>query len=194
MVFDGARRHTTLFTLSGPEAGEFGHAIAGGGDLDGNGLADLVVGLPLADLAAPVPRLDAGAVRVFGMSSVVAPWVELGGGLAGQAGLPTLHGVGVPAPDEPVTLVLGQAAPSSTFVLIIGSSATNQPFKGGVLGPAPDVVLGGFSTNGAGSASLEGRWPSAWPAGLELFLQAWISDASGPQGVTASNVLQVTLP
>ena len=188
-VFDGASG-TPLFTLSGPEASQFGYALAGGGDLDGNGLSDLVVGLPGADVA----ELDAGAVRVFGMASVIAPWVDLGGGLAGQAGLPILHAAGSPVPDGPLTLTLQKAAPTTAFMLVVGGAAANLPFKGGVLVPVPEVVLAGLDTNASGTATLDGRWPPAWPSGLQLFMQAWIIDLAGPLGFAASNGLQVVLP
>jgi hypothetical protein len=152
------------------------------------------VGLPGADVAEPVAQLDAGAVRVFGMSSVISPWVELGGGLAGQAGLPILHAAGSPVPAGPLTLALQKAAPTSPFVFVVGGAAANLPFKGGVLVPVPEVVLAGFATNTTGSATLDGRWPAAWPPGLQLVMQAWIIDASGPFGFAASNGLQVALP
>jgi FG-GAP repeat len=52
-----------LFRLAGSAAGDgFGSVLAGGGDVDGDGRSDLLVGTPLADVAG---QLDAGLVQVF---------------------------------------------------------------------------------------------------------------------------------
>ncbi|HZM00697.1 MAG TPA: integrin alpha [Planctomycetota bacterium] len=55
---------TTLLALAGAKVGDdFGFAVAGGQDLNGDGVPDLVVGVPKADAIAPL-RTDAGRIEL----------------------------------------------------------------------------------------------------------------------------------
>lgn len=119
-------------------------------------------------------------------------WRNLGGALAGGAGTPALAGTGIVKAGEAVGLHLSSAAPSAATTLVVGLHLLAVPFKGGVLLPAPDLVLPGLATDAAGELHL----PAVVPAGLDgssLLLQAWIADAAGPAGLAASNGLLVTV-
>ncbi len=67
-VYSGATR-AALYTVSGEAAGDnFGAAISGAGDLDGDSRADLLVGAPLRDGTDPLtlkPLKDAGAAYLL---------------------------------------------------------------------------------------------------------------------------------
>jgi len=91
-----------------------------------------------------------------------------------------------------------QANLSST--LVIGASQINAPFKGGVLVPNPDVLLGGLAfvvpqepldvTN-----QLTVVWPPGVPSGTSVFLQHWIQVTGLPSSaLLASNGLEITTP
>lgn len=119
-------------------------------------------------------------------------WQDRLHGLASPAGIPLLRGNG--------TLLAGSAfqltveGPSNHLaVLALGLSRLDVPLFGGLLLPSPDtlpLLLG----NGQGLSSLTLTWPTGVPAGVDLFAQAWLLDATGPQGWTASNALQGTTP
>jgi hypothetical protein len=118
-------------------------------------------------------------------------WALLGNALAGSAGTPSLRGLGVLQPGEPMSVALSMAKPGAAAALVIGFGAGNIPFKGGVLVPTPDLVLAGLPVSGAGTLSLAGTWPAG--VTVPVFMQAWIADSAGPQGFAASNGLKANI-
>ncbi len=124
----------------------------------------------------------------------VTVWTDLGQGLAGSLGVPQLIGVSLLYPHLPLTLNLLGAAPSSPTTLVVGLSQLGAPFKGGVLVPSPDLLVTGLLTSSGGKLVLSTHWPGGVPAGLSLTLQAWIVDAAGPAGLSASNALRAVVP
>lgn len=126
--------------------------------------------------------------------TVVATWKSVGGALAGTNGLPSLTGTGLGLGGDAVTLTLASAKPAASSWLIIGFSAANAPFKGGVLVPSPDLVLGPFPTSGAGGFVLPGIWPTGLPGLLSIWFQSWIQDPAGPAGFAASNGVSCLTP
>ena len=72
-----------------------------------------------------------------------------------------------------------------------GLSRLDLPLFGGTLVPAPDLLLL-LVANSGGIANFAKTWPAGMPAGRDVFTQAWLLDASGPQGWTATNALQCT--
>ncbi|MHC4844862.1 MAG: FG-GAP repeat domain-containing protein [Planctomycetota bacterium] len=149
-------------------------------DLDGDGDPDVLAGI-----------LTLARVEWYPNNS--SPWNNLGNGLAGTTGQPTLLGGGTLVGGEPVELALDRAAPSATATLVFGWSELSAPFKGGVLVPAPDLLFV-TATNGDGEATLGANWPSGVPSGFSLFAQWWVSDAGGPNGFAASNAVRGTTP
>ncbi len=121
-------------------------------------------------------------------------WTDMGQGLAGAAGVPSLTGISLLYPHFPFTLVLADGPPAAPVVLVVGFTALNAPFKGGVMVPSPAVLITGLATNGSGSLQLSAGWPGGVPSGFEFYLQAWIPDASGPFGFSASNALAAETP
>jgi hypothetical protein len=122
-------------------------------------------------------------------------WKTLGGGLAGTGGIqPVFTGKGDLSGGELVTLELSSAAPSAATVIFIGLFQLNVPFKGGILVPAPNIVLPGFFTSPAGGLLLPAPWPTGLPAQLVLSLQIWVADAGAIHGVAGSNAVQLTTP
>ncbi|MFT7461799.1 MAG: hypothetical protein ACI9EF_000133 [Pseudohongiellaceae bacterium] len=137
------------------------------------------------------------ATDVMG-NAVVAPtvsfgggaWTSLGNGLAGAGGVPSLVGVGPLSASTANSVNLSNALASSTTNLVLGLAAINVSFKGGILGPSPDFLFLALPVSGAGSFDLPFVWPAGVPPGTKIFLQHWVSDAGGPVGFAASNVLQ----
>ena len=114
-------------------------------------------------------------------------WSDLGGGLAGTTGTPTMTGSGQPSAGQAVALDVTSALPFAPAFLIFGLAELSAPFKGGTLVPTPDLILPGLNVASDGSLSLASTWPAGIPAGIPLVVQLWISDNGGPFAYAASN-------
>jgi glyoxylase-like metal-dependent hydrolase (beta-lactamase superfamily II) len=139
--------------------------------------------------------------RAFALVGLLAPlagateaWTDLGGALPGSAGTPVLSGEGTLIGGTSYGITLSGAAPNSQAVLLVGKSAIDFPFAGGLVVPAPDLVVGPFSTGATGSVSGAGTWALDVPAGSAEWWQVWIADPAAPTGWAASNALQSTTP
>jgi glycosyltransferase involved in cell wall biosynthesis len=117
-------------------------------------------------------------------------WTDLGLGLAGQQGVPSLAGSGLPAGGSPITLTLSKALSSSLAHLVMGLSLLDAPFKGGILVPHPDQLVLALPTGAAGSMALTGTLPVGMPAGVDLYFQMWVEDGTAVHGLSASNGLR----
>jgi hypothetical protein len=116
-------------------------------------------------------------------------WTDLGDGLAGSVGTPTLVGGGSLAAGTTLSVTLAGGAPGGTAALVLGFGVLGAPFKGGTLVPQPALLLHGLPLDGAGSVALSGLVPGGLPGGTTLVLQAWLADAAGPAGWAASNAV-----
>lgn len=132
-----------------------------------------------------------GSAYVFDLTS---PWADLGQALAGTNGDPLLVGEGTLVGGDPVALMLSGALENSPAALVVGLSGINAAFKGGVLVPAPDIVIAGLTTDPSGILALAAIWPVGVPSGFSTFYQYWITDVVGPAGFAASNAVSGTAP
>jgi len=167
---------TTFDTLPGPAFSGLGVTAA----LDDDTLA----------VGAHILFGPPGVVYVFGG---VAAWTELGGGLAGSAGMPALAVGGSLCGGEALTFTISHGKPKAAALVIIGLAATPQPWKGGVLWPAPDIVVPAL-LGAAGGATLTLGVPIGQPAGQPVVAQGWIADAGAPAGVSATPALTAKTP
>lgn len=135
-------------------------------------------------------NVNAGSAYVFDLFCV--GWANLGGGLSGSTGIPTLVGSGPLVGGQPITLTLSNAAPSAIAPLIFGGSAVYGQIFGGELVPSPDDAFD-ISTNGSGIGVFSATFPTGVTAGATLYFQALVVDSGAPQGFAFSNaVLGVT--
>jgi PKD repeat protein len=151
------------------------------GDFNGDGKTDLVTA-------------NAGSATVSILLNQLDVWINLGSGLPGVTGIPSLAGTGTLETGSAGTLVLSNAAPSSTALIAASLTSTPTQFLCGVLVPFPIQFSVLTQTDGDGEIPL--GWPS-WPAGLSgqsLYLQAAIVDAVAPCGVSLSNALRADVP
>ena len=143
----------------------------------------LAVGL-LTGIAQATPFLSGGG-----------GWVDLGHDLAGTHGSPLLEGDGHLIEGTPVSITLSNVIAQTTALGVVGLSAIDAPFKGGILVPAPTLV---FATPTGGTAGvpstvvLNSILPVGTPVGTQFYLQFWIPDPAGPEGLAASNAIQGT--
>ncbi len=163
----------------------FGAGLAALGDFDGNGVPDLVAGVPGDDGDSTNPSADYGGIWLLGLQGGASgSWTDLGHALAGQLGQPKLVPSGSPAPGALVELRLTGAKQNSPITLVVGLGEMGLPFHGGVLVPSPDVLIAA-QTNALGSHTFEGLWSGEVP----VWFQCWIADPVAVQDLSASNAL-----
>ncbi|RKY18922.1 MAG: hypothetical protein DRQ55_12060 [Planctomycetota bacterium] len=156
------------------------NAVSADGNIVVGGVSNGLGGLP-----------QAGFILAF---NDTGSWNDLGHALAGALGDPNLTGSGDLLPLTPVSTSLSNALPGGSAWLLIGLSALNAPFKGGVLVPNGDMIVGPLGIDGAGELNLSSFWPSGVPSGFTTYFQYWIPDAAGVKGYAASNGLGATTP
>jgi len=119
------------------------------------------------------------------------PFVDLGQSMVGSAGTPQLSGSGALTDGSPVTFTLEDALPGASMLLTLGLDMAPIALKGGVLVPdlAPPGLAVSLGVGPTGTLVMPSTWPVGWPAGVHLFLQAWIIDPAGPKNLVSSNAL-----
>jgi hypothetical protein len=126
---------------------------------------------------------------LFLAGTATAQWTDLGGGLAGTGSAPVLVGLGPQIPTAGTKLTVTGGQPGHALYLIVGLSAINAPFKGGVMQPNPDILVT-FALDGSGNWQLIFSWPDGIPFLTQLWWQCWTPDAGGPKGFAATNGLK----
>ncbi len=123
-------------------------------------------------------------------------FVDLGPGIGGSLGAPTLAGSGDLSPGSATgfTLSLDNALPSSPALMVVSTTASALPFKGGTLYPFPIVLLVPLVTDPAGHALFFSAMPAGTPSGTDVVLQTWLFDASAPKGASGTNGLEAQVP
>lgn len=152
-------------------------------DLDGNGCLDVIA------------LYDGIALNVhLGTGGAADPWISVGGGVDGDAGQPRLRGTGDPVAGQLVHCDVDFAPPLAPAALVVGLELQGLPFKGGLVVPAPELILFVGVTSAAGELALADDWPSGVPGGVEIWLQAWFVDTTAPHGLSATGGLRLLVP
>jgi hypothetical protein len=157
-------------------------------------LSVAVGGIRSFGVTAALPDGYSFAIDSLSFHVADGTWNDLGHGLAGTHGVPTLTGQGTLKAGATTRLTLGGALENASTTLVIGFSALELPFKGGVLVPQPNVLIGPLVVSPAGTLLLSAAWPIGLPAGFAITFQHWIVDAAGPAGFAASGGLQAVTP
>jgi hypothetical protein len=138
-------------------------------------------------------RADVDGVRIDAMD-YVTHWDDLGNGLAGSQGVPNMTSEGWLTAGTSLTTQAGSLLPNTTATLIVGFTAINAPFKGGVLVPGVDLLVTGLPTGPNGRVSVSTIWPAGVPSDFQFYQQIWLADPAGVKGFAASNGLLGTTP
>ncbi len=126
--------------------------------------------------------------------SASSGWTNLGQGLPGTGGrIPSFMGTGTLADGAFVGLVLWDIAPATPVYLVVGASAQNLPFKGGVMVPFPNARVP-LTSNDEGAVVLTKQLTGHVAGGGQLFLQFWVEDAGAVEGYSGSNAIRVDAP
>jgi hypothetical protein len=153
----------------------------------------LAPGSPCINTGSPLSPLDPDGSPADMGALPYDPWNDLGGGVAGSAGLPTLDGTGSLLAGSNLTLKFSGAPAFQSTLLVVGVSQLGGPFKGGTLWPSADIVAP-IAAGAGGSWTLPATWPPGLPSALSVWLQVWFPDAGAPQGFAGSDALKATTP
>jgi hypothetical protein len=154
----------------------------------------LAPGSPCIDAGYPGSPADPDLTTVEMGAQPFSPWTSIGLGLVDLYGWPDLAGQGTLAAGQTVGLGLVHATPFAPVILILGLSPFGVPFKGGVLWPAPDVIVAGLVSDAEGRLTVAATLPVGLPSGFSLWAQTWYADASGPHGFAWSDAVTETAP
>jgi hypothetical protein len=131
-------------------------------------------------------------IHVLAASSLgVGQFTDLGAALGGDFS-PLLTGSGSLADGGAFSIDVSGLPPAQTGFLFLGFAPLFADFKGGSLGPAPDVLVA--LPTGSGTLSLPGSMPAGTPGDFSFYMQMWTPDAGAPFGADATNTLQATTP
>jgi hypothetical protein len=169
-----------------------GEAMAPAGDINADGLPDLIAGAPSLDGAYP-----GGYVRV--LSGVCGGmFVSYGAGHPGTGGVvPLLRGSGCPAQGYTPQLIVEGGVGAGLALLPVALSPAAIPFKGGTLliDPVAPLIVGlplGGTPGAAGEGS--GILPTPLPHDpLSVFVQAVIADPGASKGFAMSAGLELVI-
>ncbi len=191
-VFSGATA-ALLFTVYGNSAGDsFGYDAAGAGDVNGDGIGDVVVGAYSDDIAGQAR----GAVYVY--SGRCGPIANFGTGCPGTGGFtPSLSLTGCACPGGSMSLSVTKGLGGSNALLFIGANETALPIQGGCTlftFPILSTIVAPLSGIGAGAGQVlaVGKLPMGTPL-VPFAMQAICLDPQMPRGYSASNGVSITI-
>ena len=183
------RLHQNYFGEIEPD--DLGKGMAAVGDLNADGLWDIVLGSSENDHHTP----REGYVRAYlGCPGGV---VNFAPGCAGSGGFtPRLRLSGCPGGD--LTLSLDRGLGGAQMRLYVGGEEQDERQTSAcfVLAPAHPVqsfVLSG-SQPGEGTASIPWQLPDELTPGSSLWIQATVDDPAGPAGRASSNAIAIAIP
>jgi hypothetical protein len=174
-----------LHVMRGTAGSEFGSAICHAGDIDDDGLEDLLVSAPLDDSAGT----DQGVILTVSFTR----FDTVGDGVPGVNGVPEIHSQGTLQPLSNLTLVLTEGRASASAVLIMGHSlifdSTHQIFV-----PLPDTSTSGYSTDSVGRLEVSDTWPAGFAAGTLVYWQIHVADTAASNDVAISQLISGVTP
>jgi FG-GAP repeat/FG-GAP-like repeat len=187
-VFSGADASLLQTAPLAPSSLDFDFVLRAAGDINADAMPDL---LAVVHFPAP-PTNGYASLRV--LSGKPLFFADLGHALAGSAGTPQLQIEGVPGNALPLHFSLSGAPAFAPLFLIAGFNAVSLPFHGGVLVPAPTIVVAGLMSDGAGALTLGTQIAFAPPSGLKVIVQVWMPDPQAPTHFAASNAVEGIAP
>ena len=176
---------------------EFGNAISGMGDHNGDGVDDLLVGAWLDDDAGQ----SSGSAFVLRLSPTCPDVIEeYGDGCPGSGGfVPRVTTQECPVAGSGITLLVDGGLGGASGLILLGFGQASVPL--GATGcslhlatvfPASIPLLLGGGGPGNGAATLFGTVPPI-AAGFSFNLQAFVADPATPHGYSTTNGLEVRL-
>ena len=149
--------------------------------------------------SVPVPNINIGGpclandgtLVVAGIGSDLrayrtpSPWTDLGGGIPGSTGVPSLVGTGSVTAGNTVRFTASNGLANGIGLFVLGFSAINVPLFGGTLVPSLDATLvAPLDSNGAWSLGFP--WPAGYTPGTGFWWQLAVIDPGSAFGIAAS--------
>lgn len=119
-------------------------------------------------------------------------WADLGGGLAGAQGIPSLQGFGALSPGTPGSFEITGTPPFAPAILFFSLIQVGVPFKGGVLQAYPPLAEYIINLGPAGLSMPWGSWTNSLPPGVDMYFQLAVKDQAAVKGVSITNLLRGT--
>jgi len=189
-VFSGADGSLLRRVTSSTAREELGFDAHGLGDVDGDGVPELV---------GTAANFASGRGRVYVIAA--RPLEAFGSALPGSGGIsPTLALGGCPRLGTSASLDAANALGGAAGILLVGRTRADLPLLGGTLYPDPRswrtslVAAGTTGLPGAGSASYAFQLPlTASLRGVTFHAQALFLDPGAPHRVSFTRGLRITL-
>jgi hypothetical protein len=160
----------------------YGYSVAGG-DFNGDGRTDVLIGNPSYNSFE-------GVIEIF--DTAVASWWNYGTGWGGTLGVPSFTAGSTPVLGQSINLTVANSAlvPAPALLLLGGSQASILTSKGGTLLVNPLIFLP--LSLPVGSLTLPGTVPSD-PAlsGVQAYLQVLELDAGASKGISFTEGLDL---
>ncbi len=121
----------------------------------------------------------------------VSDWTDLGNGLAGVSGIPTMTGSGTPTSGGPITIDITGAAPDASGGILVNASAGYASAFGGTVVPSllgPAIIVG-YTTNGSGDVTINANWPVGQSGCTVLYFQGATFDLAAPFSFSFTNAI-----
>lgn len=189
-VFSG-RNGSVLYSVSGGRLDELGTSVSHAGDVNGDGIPDLVVGSPAG---ARNGHSLAGLATLFSGQTYAPKQLGYGSGWPGTLGVPSFAASAEPIICSTIGLELGNSRGRDTQATVFaGASPAELPTAyGGTLLVLP---LFAFPTTlPAAGASVPVTIPcDVSVCGTEVFLQSIVVDPGASQGIAFSRGLMLVL-
>ncbi len=153
---------------------QFGHSVGGGGDVNGDGFSDVIVGAYQFDAG----QSNEGRAVVYYGTPCTTPsqTTSYGAGKAGPAGVPVLSSSLPAIPGFPLDLAVSNGPPFASGLLIVGFAPAALPFDLGTLLVSPFSIVP-IALNGSGAFALSFPAPAtAALCGFAVYLQAMAVD------------------
>ncbi len=179
-VFSGATGAQIRAWFGSSTSAGFGRHVAGLGDLNGDGFAEVAFS-------------EATGAWVHSGKAYDSTWDLYGTGVAGSNGLPEIAPSGDPTICAAWQLDLRSAAPATSPALIlVGAVAVDLPSAyGGSILAAPNATVALVLPNG--TTSIQVAPCNVMLTGVEAYLQLLHQDAGAPAGIAFSRGLHLVL-
>ena len=142
------------------------------------------------DNALTIKKTKATVSNFRTLNTVI--FCEVGGSIPARFGPPRIRGLGTVNSTFTPKITIWNQWYFANGVIVIGASAVNVPYFGGILVPSPDVFMPIAATQYP--IVLDAKGLNNLPKGSTLWMQAFFADGAAVKGVSATSGMKIVLP